>query len=65
MNTGEKEDELICPGCEAPESLWMSVEGSGFIGKSGEIYCCEACAKGQICDCNPEHLEALVKKLGT
>ena len=58
----ENNDERTCPGCGAAESLWAGYERKGFVSKDGELYCCEACAKGEICSCNPERLESFVKR---
>ena len=64
MSVYQNEDDLerICPQCGAPESQWSGLDNKGFIGKNGELFCCEACANGQTCNCNPERLESLLKK---
>jgi hypothetical protein len=48
-------DELAdveCPGCGLPQRLWP--EARGFVSQEGELYCCEDCAAGEICACDPE-----------
>jgi len=62
MITHEEEDERACPGCGAPESQWIGYKANGFVGKNGELYCCQECSEGSICSCNPDRLESLVKK---
>lgn len=47
-------DEPICVGCGCPESKFMTEQGRGFVGKKGDIFCCQECAEGKICACNPE-----------
>ncbi len=54
--------EISCARCGATESQWPGVGRTGFVGKGGEIYCCEACAQGKACACNLEQLDSLVKK---
>lgn len=58
----ENDDERTCPGCGATESLWAGHESKGFVSRDGELYCCEACTKGEICSCNPDRMEGLVKR---
>ena len=54
--------ERICAACGAPEGEWAGYDSLGFAAANGEIYCCQACAEKRVCSCNPERLEALVKK---
>ena len=56
------EEARNCPGCGAPESQWAGYDSKGFLGRNGELYCCESCASGKACSCSVERLEALVKK---
>lgn len=47
-------DESICVGCGCPESKFPTEQGRGYVGKKGDVFCCQECAEGKICSCNPE-----------
>lgn len=53
------EDEAICPGCGLPQSDWSLAQAEGFVAKSGERYCCQACAEGKACGCQAPLKQAL------
>jgi hypothetical protein len=54
------EEERVCSGCGALEGDWPT---GGVIAKGGETFCCQACAEGTACLCNPDKIEdAIMKK---
>ncbi len=42
--------EMRCPGCGKPEDEWQDPRGFSL---GGEVYCCQGCAEGTGCTCDP------------
>ncbi len=51
----ERTDEPLCSGCGAPQSSWSAP--SGAVSKAGDIHCCQDCAEGRACACDPARRE--------
>lgn len=43
-------DEAVCPRCLLVQADWIVTHG--YISQTGEVYCCEDCARGKACRCS-------------
>ncbi|NLF29805.1 MAG: hypothetical protein GX591_02820 [Planctomycetes bacterium] len=46
--------EMRCKGCGRPEDQWEDPMG---FSMGGDVYCCEGCAMGTGCICDPDRHE--------
>jgi hypothetical protein len=42
-----------CPNCGMPRDEWQGNGGRGYT-QGSETFCCQGCAEGTGCTCNPE-----------